>query len=313
MAVTSLVWALTLVGLLGVLAVDLLLVARRPHEPSMRESAIWVAVYVAMALLFGLGIWWFSGPRFAGEFYVGWLTEYSLSVDNLFVFVIILGRFAVPRQYQQKVLLIGIVLALVMRGAFIAAGAAVIHQFVAVFYLFGAFLIYTAVKFARHGELDQSDYKENAAIRVTRRVLPMSRSYDQGHLTTIGANGRRIFTPMVIVMIALGTTDLVFALDSIPAIFGLTKEPYLVFTANVFALMGLRQLYFLLGDLLDRLTYLSVGLAIVLGFIGVKLVFEALHTNNVPFINGGKHFDVPEIPTMFSLAVIVVTLIVTTI
>jgi tellurite resistance protein TerC len=314
MAVTGLVWALTFVGLLGVLAVDLLFVARRPHEPSMRESAIWVGVYVAMALLFGLGIWYFSGPTFAGEFYVGWLTEYSLSVDNLFVFVIILGRFAVPRQYQQKVLLIGIVLALVMRGGFIAAGSAIISTFVWVFYLFGAFLIYTAVKFARHGEFEASDYKENAVIRITRRVLPMSRAYDEGHLTTVGPAGRRIFTPMVIVMIALATTDLVFALDSIPAIFGLTKEPYLVFTANVFALMGLRQLYFLLGGLLDRLTYLSIGLAAVLGFIGVKLILEALHDNNLPFINGGDPVSwIPEIPIWASLAVIVGALGATTV
>ena len=314
MAVTTLVWALTLVGLLGVLAVDLLLVARRPHEPSLRESAIWVAVYVAMALLFGLGIWFFSGPRFAGEFYVGWLTEYSLSVDNLFVFVIILGRFAVPRQYQQKVLLIGIVLALIMRGGFIAAGSAIISTFVWVFYLFGAFLIYTAIKFARHGEFEASDYRENAVIRVTRRVLPISRGYHQGHLTTIGPAGRRMFTPMVIVMIALATTDLVFALDSIPAIFGLTKEPYLVFTANVFALMGLRQLYFLLGGLLNRLTFLSIGLAVVLGFIGVKLILEALHDNNLPFINGGDPVSwIPEIPVWASLAVIVGSLGVTTV
>jgi tellurite resistance protein TerC len=314
MAVNGVVWTLTLVGLLGVLAVDLLLVARRPHEPSMRESAIWVSVYVAMAVLFGLGVWAFSGPRFAGEFYVGWLTEYSLSVDNLFVFVIILGRFAVPRQYQQKVLLIGIVVALVMRGAFIAAGSAIISSFAWVFYLFGAFLIYTAVRFARHGEFDQGDYKENAAIRWTRRVLPMSRSYDEGHLTTLGSNGRRIFTPLVIVMIALATTDLVFALDSIPAIFGLTKQAYLVFTANVFALMGLRQLYFLLGGLLDRLTYLSIGLAVVLGFIGVKLILEALHDNNLPFVNGGEPVSwIPQLPVWASLTVIVGTLAVTTV
>jgi tellurite resistance protein TerC len=314
MTVTSLVWTLTLVGLLGVLAVDLLLVARRPHEPSLRESAIWVGVYVALALLFGLFVWVGYGSRYAGEFYVGWLTEYSLSVDNLFVFVIILGRFAVPRRYQQKVLLIGIVLALVMRGAFIAAGSAVITTFVWVFYLFGAFLIYTAVKFARQGELDEGDYKENPAIRLSRRVLPISRSYDRGHLTTVTPNGRRIFTPMVIVMIALGTTDLIFALDSIPAIFGLTKVPYLVFTANVFALMGLRQLYFLLGGLLDRLTYLSIGLAVVLGFIGVKLILEALHDNNLPFINDGDPVDwIPTIPIWASLAVIVGALGVTTV
>jgi tellurite resistance protein TerC len=306
MAVDGFVWSITLAALLGVLFVDLMLVARRPHEPSLRESAIWVGVYVSMAVLFGLGVWWTAGPSFAGQFYVGWLTEYSLSVDNLFVFVIILSRFAVPRQYQQKVLLIGIVLALIMRGGFIAAGAAIITQFVWVFYIFGAFLLYTAVKFARQGESDPGDYKENAAIRLSRRILPISRKLDQGHLTTVGPNGRRMLTPLVIVTIALGTTDLVFALDSIPAIFGLTREPYLVFTANVFALMGLRQLYFLVGGLLERLKYLSIGLAVVLGFIGVKLVLDALHDNNVPFINHGAPIDViPAIPIWLSLAVIV--------
>jgi len=313
MAVDGFVWGLTLVGLLGVLFVDLMFVARRPHEPSLRESAIWVSVYVGMALLFGLGVWATSGAAYAGQFYVGWLTEYSLSIDNLFVFVIILSRFAVPRQYQQKVLLVGIVLALIMRGGFIAAGAAIISQFVWVFYLFGAFLLYTAIKFARQGETDMGDYKENAAIRISRRVLPISRKLDGAHLTTIGPRGHRIFTPLVIVMIALGTTDLVFALDSIPAIFGLTREPYLVFTANVFALMGLRQLYFLLGGLLARLKYLSIGLAVVLGFIGAKLILEALHDNNVPFINGGEPIDaIPAIPIWLSLAVILGSLAVTT-
>jgi tellurite resistance protein TerC len=314
MAVTGMVWAITLVGLVAVLVIDLALVAKRPHEPSLRESSIWVSIYIGLALLFGVGIWIMSGPRYAAEFYGGWLTEYSLSADNLFVFVIIMSRFAVPRAYQQKVLLIGIVLALVMRGAFIAAGAAIISQFVWVFYLFGAFLLYTAIRFLRHGEMDASDYRENAAIRLTRRVLRVSPDYNHGHLTTRDSVGRRMFTPMVTVMIALGTTDLVFALDSIPAIFGLTTEPYIVFTANVFALMGLRQLYFLLGGLLDRLTYLSVGLAAVLGFIGVKLFLGALHENNVPFINNGEPVTaVPDIPIWFSLLVIVSTLLIATV
>jgi tellurite resistance protein TerC len=313
MGVASWVWAVTLLTMTAVLIADLLIIGRRPHEPSMRESSIWVSIYVGLAILFGLGIWYFSGPVYAAQFYAGWLTEYSLSVDNLFVFVIIMSRFMVPRQYQQKVLLIGIVLALVMRGAFIAAGAALINQFVWVFYIFGAFLIYTAIRFARQGEMDMEDYKENVLIRWSRRVLPISRNLDSAHLTTRNEGGRRIFTPLIVVMIAIGTTDLVFALDSIPAIFGLTKEPYIVFVANVFALMGLRQLYFLLGGLLDRLKYLSIGLAVVLGFIGVKLVMEALHGNNVPFINGGEPIGwVPEIPIWLSLTLIIGTLLITT-
>jgi len=234
-------------------------------------------------------------------------------VDNLFVFVIIMSRFAVPRQNQQKVLLIGIAIALVMRGAFIAAGAALVREFDWVFYIFGAFLVYTAVRLAMHGETDAGDFKENVLIRWSRRALPMSRSYDGGKLTTT-VDGRRLFTPMLIVMIAIGTTDLIFALDSIPAIFGITSEPYLVFTANVFALMGLRQLYFLLGGLLDRLVYLSVGLALVLGFIGVKLVLDALHGNNLPFVNSGQPVTwAPEIPIWLSLTIIVSTLSIATV
>jgi len=307
--VSTWVWIVTLVSLSALLAVDLLIIGRRPHEPSMRESSLWVAFYVGLAILFGIGIWAASGPVYAGEFYAGWLTEYSLSVDNLFVFVIIMGRFAVPREYQQKVLLIGIVLALVMRGAFIAAGTALINQFVWVFYFFGAFLIYTAINLARHGETGDEDFKENVLIRYSRRALRISPTYDGAKMTTTNGNGRRIFTPMLIVMIAIGTTDLIFALDSIPAIFGLTQEAYIVFTANVFALMGLRQLYFLLGGLLDRLVYLSLGLAFVLGFIGVKLVLEALADNNLPFLNGGEPVSwAPHIPIWLSLAVIVGTL-----
>ena len=306
--VSTWVWVVTLLALGVVLAVDLLIIGRRPHEPSIRESSLWVGFYVALALLFGVGLWLTTDISLAGQFYTGWLTEYSLSVDNLFVFVIIMGRFAVPRQYQQKVLLIGIVLALLMRGGFIAAGAALISQFSWVFYIFGAFLVYTAINFFRQGEPEEEDFKENLLIRWSRRALPISKNFDGGKLT-IHENGRRVFTPLLVVMIAIGTTDLIFALDSIPAIFGITKEPYLVFTANVFALMGLRQLYFLLGGLLDRLVYLNIGLAVVLGFIGVKLVLEALADNNLPFINGGEHVGwAPHVPIWLSLVVILGTL-----
>ena len=310
MTVSAWVWIVTLAALIVMLAVDLLIVGRRPHEPSMREAGTWVGFYVGLALLFGAGIWLFAGATPAAEFYTGWLTEYSLSVDNLFVFVIIMGRFAVPRRYQQKVLLIGIVLALVMRGAFIAAGAALIAQFSWVFYIFGAFLVYTAITLLKQGENDEEDFKENILIRWSKRALPLSSSFGDGKLTTAAAvTGKRLFTPMLIVMIAIGTTDLIFALDSIPAIFGITKEPYLVFTANVFALMGLRQLYFLLGGLLERLVYLNIGLAVVLAFIGVKLFLEALHTNTISFINGGEGFHwAPEIPIWLSLLVIIGTL-----
>ncbi|MCX4471103.1 Inner membrane protein alx [Micromonospora sp. MW-13] len=313
MNVSGLVWAGTLVALTAVLVVDLLIIGRRPHEPSIRESSLWVGFYVGLALIFGVGLWLTAGPGVAGEFYTGWLTEYSLSVDNLFVFVIIMARFGVPRQYQQKVLLVGIVLALVMRGGFIAAGAALISQFSWVFYLFGAFLIYTAINFFRQGEPSEDDFSENLLIRWSRRALPISRDYDGAKMTT-HEGARRLFTPMLVVMIAIGTTDLIFALDSIPAIFGITQEPYLVFTANVFALMGLRQLYFLLGGLLDRLVYLTVGLSVVLGFIGVKLVLEALADNNLPFVNGGEPVGwAPHIPIWLSLVVILGTLLVATV
>jgi tellurite resistance protein TerC len=307
--VSAWVWIATLVAMASVITVDLMIIGRRPHEPSIRESTLWVTLYIGLAMLFGLGIALFSGGGHAGEFITGWLTEYSLSVDNLFVFIIIMSRFAVPRAYQQKVLLIGIVLALVMRGGFIAAGAALVREFAWVFYIFGAFLIYTAVNLAWRRDADGEEFRENALIRWSRRALPLSKGYDGARLTTTGPAGRFLFTPMLVVMIAIGTTDLIFAMDSIPAIFGITEEPYLVFAANVFALMGLRQLYFLLGGLLDRLVYLSMGLAVVLGFIGVKLVLEALADNNLPFINGGEHVSwAPHIPIWLSLLVILATL-----
>jgi tellurite resistance protein TerC len=311
--VSAWVWVATLVALIAVLAVDLLIIGRRPHEPSMKEAGGWVAFYVGLAVIFGIGVWLTAGGQAAGEFYTGWLTEYSLSVDNLFVFVIIMARFAVPRHLQQKVLLIGIVLALVMRGIFIAAGAALITQFSWVFYIFGAFLVYTAITLVK-GEDEDEEFKENILIRWAKRALPLSSEFGDGRFSVVTEAGKRLFTPMLIVMIAIGTTDLIFALDSIPAIFGITKEPYLVFTANVFALMGLRQLFFLLGGLLERLVYLNIGLAVVLAFIGVKLVLEALHTNSLSFINGGEGFHwAPEIPIWLSLLVILGTLAIATV
>lgn len=303
----------TFAGLSLLLLADLLLVARRPHEPSMRESTAWVAFYVVLALLFGLAMLAFAGGQAAGEFYAGWLTEYSLSVDNLFVFVIIMARFAVPRRYQQQVLMIGIIMALVLRGVFILVGAAAINEFAWLFWIFGAFLVYTAVKLARHSEAEEDEFEENVVIRRLRAVLPMHSEYDGAKVRTV-VDGRRLFTPMLVVFVAIATTDLLFALDSIPAIFGLTQEPFIVFTANVFALMGLRQLYFLLGGLLDRLVYLSKGLAVILGFIGVKLVLTAIHENTLPFVNDGQPVDaVPEVPIWLSLGVILGTLAIATV
>jgi tellurite resistance protein TerC len=302
----------SLVAVVVLLAADLLIVGRRPHVPSIKESGLWVAFYVALAIVFGVVMWLVGGGAPAGEFFAGWLTEYSLSVDNLFVFVIIMTKFAVPREYQQKVLMVGIITALVLRGIFILVGAAVINQFVWVFYLFGAFLIYTAIKLVAGGEEDE-EFKENAVIRSLRRVLPLSAHYDEGRLRTT-VDGKRLFTPMIVVFLAIGSTDLLFAFDSIPAIFGLTKDPFIVFTANVFALMGLRQLYFLLGGLLERLVYLPIALAVILGFIGVKLILEALHENTLPFINGGEGVHaVPEVPIWLSLVVILASLAIATV
>ncbi|MBT8227346.1 MAG: TerC family protein [Dactylosporangium sp.] len=314
MNVPGWVWLGTLVVLGLIMVFDLIVIGRRPHEPSMRESTMWVLLYVSLAVLFGAAVWITTGGEHAGQFYAGWLTEYSLSIDNLFVFVIIMSKFAVPREYQQKLLLIGIVLALLLRGTFIAAGAAVVSRFSWVFYLFGAFLVYTAIKLARHGQDDDEDFQENGFVRFCRRMLPLGSDYNQGRMTQRLDDGRLILTPVLIVLVAISTTDLVFALDSIPAVFGLTKEPYLVFTVNVFALMGLRQLYFLLGHLLDRLVYLSTGLAVILGFVGAKLITEALHENQLPFINGGDPVAwAPKVPVAVSLGVVAGALVITTI
>ncbi|MQA16418.1 MAG: TerC/Alx family metal homeostasis membrane protein [Pseudonocardiaceae bacterium] len=304
MTVASWVWFVTIAGFVAIIAFDFWLVSRNPRDPSMRESTLWVSFYVCLAVLFGLGVLALAGPRHGGEFFAGWITEYSLSVDNLFIFVLIMASFAVPRQYRQKVLLVGIALALVMRGIFIALGAEAISRFDWVFYLFGAFLVFTAWKLVTQQESEDQEFSENAVLRAVRKVVPTSSSY-HGAALTARVDGRRVVTPMLIVMVAIGTTDLLFAVDSIPAIFGLTQEPYLVFTANAFALMGLRQLFFLIGGLLDRLVYLSKGLAFILAFIGVKLILEALHLQGVSWA--------PEVPILVSLGVIVGALAITTV
>ncbi|MEU6728909.1 TerC family protein [Nonomuraea wenchangensis] len=298
-------WLAVIGGLLVVLALDLWIVDRgEAREFSMRQAGYWVTFYVILAIAFGVVLWATLGGVKAGEFFAGYITEYSLSVDNLFIFFIIMSRFAVPRAYQHKVLLVGILLALVMRGIFIALGAAALERFSWLFYVFGAFLVYTAVNIVRqHLKDEEEDFNENLLLRWVRKAFPTTEGY-AGSKITVKIDGRRMVTPMLIVMIAIGTTDLLFALDSIPAIFGLTQDPYIVFTANAFALMGLRQLYFLLGGLLQRLVYISYGLAFILGFIGVKLVLEALHSSNVSWA--------PEIPIWVSLTVIGTTMVITT-
>jgi tellurite resistance protein TerC len=304
---------ITFVVLGLVLLFDLLYVVKRPHEPSMNEAGLWVGFYVTLALVFAGLMFWQAGPDYGQEFLAGWVTEYSLSVDNLFVFIIIMARFSVPRRYQQEVLMFGIIIALILRGIFIMVGATVIEHFTWVFYIFGAFLLWTAWKQATDSGEDEEEGAENGLIaRLTSR-LPMSKDFDGNKLRTT-IDGRRVFTPMVVVFITIGMTDLLFAVDSIPAIFGLTQSAFIVFTANIFALMGLRQLYFLLGGLMDRLVYLKHGLSVILAFIGVKLVFHAMHENELPFINGGQHIEwVPDISTALTLAVILGTIVIATV
>jgi tellurite resistance protein TerC len=312
MDVSAWVWLAT-VGAIGVLfALDLVIVDRKPHEVGIAEAVRWVVFYFACAAAFGMGIWLFAGTTFVVEYFAGYLTEYSLSVDNLFVFVIIMNAFRVPVIQQHRVLLVGIVLALAMRGLFIAAGAAVISHFSWVFYLFAVLLIYLGWRQIRHHK-QEVEFGENIVLRALRKRLPVTDEYDGSRLT-VRRDGKRWFTPMIVVMIAIGTVDLVFALDSIPAIFGLTQEAFLVFTANAFALMGLRQLYFLIGGLLTRLIYLPIGLGVILGFIGVKLVLDTLHENSLPFLNHGQPLEsVPTAGIGLSLAVIVGVLLATTV
>ncbi len=295
------VWAATVAGVVLLLAVDFV-VGRNPHDVSMREAAAWSVFYIGVALAFGIGVWTIAGPEYGQQYYAAWLVEKSLSVDNLFIFLLIFARFAVPSELQQRALLIGVALALVMRAAFIAVGAAALEYFAFTFVIFGAFLIWTAWSIFKHRNED-ADLDENAVMRFARKRLRVSDDYQGNKLTTV-QDGRRFVTPMFLVLIAIGTTDLLFALDSIPATFGVTQVPYLVFAANAFALLGLRALFFVLRNLLEKLVYLAVGLSVILAFIGVKLMLTFGHQVNP---------QIPEIPTVFSLVVILVVLTVTTV
>ena len=303
--VPATVWVVTVVVLVAVLGGDLLLAHRSSKEPTTRSSALGVALYVALALAFAVGLAMTSGGAAAGQFLTGYVLEYSLSVDNLFVYLLLMGSFAVPDEQRRDVLLVGIVGTLLLRVPFILGGSAAAEAFTATFYVFGALLLYTAYNLARTGsDGDHKDPGDNIVVRTARRVLPVTDAYDGSHVTVV-EDGRRRATPLLLAMIAVSVTGLVFALDSIPAIFGVTKDPYLILTANAFALMGLRQLYFLVGGLVERLVHLSVGLAVILGFIGLKLVLEAAH---------GDGFTAVPVPgTVVSLGVIVVVLAVTTV
>ena len=301
---------ITLGVLVVILILDLLYVVKRPHEPSMKEASLWIAFYVALALVFAGLMFTLGDAQHGTEFLAGWVTEYSLSVDNLFVFIIIMARFSVPRRYQQEVLMVGIIIALIARGIFIGIGAVAIEHLSWIFYIFGAFLLWTAW----HQLKDDDDEEQGPTVvqRLTAR-LPVSQEFDGNKLRTT-VDGKRVFTPMVLVFITIGLTDVMFAVDSIPAIFGLTQNWFIVLTANIFALMGLRQLYFLLGGLMDRLVFLKHGLSFILAFIGVKLLLHALHENELPFINGGHPVAwAPEISTFVSLGVILGTLVVATV
>ena len=311
MQVTPLIWIITIAVTILFFVYEFFAHVRKPHAPSIGESTRWSAFYIGLALLFGVGIGIVSGWTYGGEYFAGYLTEKALSIDNLFVFLIVMTGFAVPKIYQQKVLMIGIIIALILRGGFIAIGAALIENFSWVFYIFGALLLFLAYRqaFGSH----ESNPADGKFMKLVRRVLPITDEYHGDKLTT-KIDGKRFVTPMLLVIIAIGFIDLVFAVDSIPAIYGLTEQAYIVFTANAFALMGLRQLFFLIGGLLERLVYLAQGLAVILAFIGVKLVFHALHVNELPFVNGGEPLLwVPEIGIGFSLAFIGATIAVATV
>ncbi|MEB3024164.1 TerC family protein [[Mycobacterium] crassicus] len=310
MDVAGWVWGLTIVGLVGLLAFDFVFHVRRAHVPTLREAAVWSAGYIGVAVLFGVGMFALGGVDAGSEYFAGYVTEKALSVDNLFVFLIIMASFRVPPEDQQKVLLFGIAFSLVARTGFIFLGAALINTFAWVFYLFGLILLVTASSMLRPEGGEEARKADNPVIWLAKKVIRTSDHYDGDKLFTT-LDGRRAMTPMLLVIIAIAGTDVLFALDSIPAIFGLTRNTYIVFTATAFSLLGLRQLYFLIGGLLDRLVYLSYGLSVILGFIGVKLILHALRENNVPFINGGEPVDVVEIGTGVSLLVIVGVLVVT--
>lgn len=312
MTVPPLVWGLTIVFIVALLLFDFIFHVRKAHIPTIKEAAMWTSIYVSIAMLFGLWVLFYKGSVSAIEYYAGYITELSLSVDNLFVFLIIMASFKVPRQNQQLVLMFGIVVSLIFRTGFIFLGAALINSFAWVFYLFGLILLITAgnlIKPEKDEEDESSAEANNFIIRAAKRFMHTTDHYDEDKLFTM-VDGKKAMTPLMLVMIAIGGTDVMFALDSIPAIFGLTQNTYIVFTAVAFSLLGLRQLYFLIDGLLDRLIYLKYGLAIILAFIGVKLILHALHENNVPFINGGQPVPVIEVTTELSLGVIVGTLVV---
>lgn len=309
-------WGILALVAIGLIALDFLGHARNPHPPTAAEAARWTLFYVGLAAVFGVGIWLTNGWLYAQEFYAGWAMEWSLSVDNLFVFILILKAFRVPRENQQKALLFGIVIALLLRLVFILLGAALVARFSWVFFIFGVWLLWTAfsqIKETATGGGDEEEYEENAFIRVVRRVLPITDGFI-GDRMLYRHGGRTYLTPLFVVVLALGSADLMFAFDSIPAIFGITSQAFLVFACNVFALMGLRQLFFLVDALLGKLVYLGYGLGVILSFIGIKLILEALHANTLPFINGGRGVEwAPEISVSVSLGVIVVTLVITVI
>lgn len=318
MEVNMLTWAITIAVVAGFFIFDFYSHVRTPHEPTIRESAVWSLFYIALAAIFGIFLWFTWGepgnPHQHGiEFFTGYVTEKALSVDNLFIFALIMGSFKVPRKYQQKVLLIGIAIALVLRLLFILLGAAAIQAWSDIFYLFGLFLLWTAAKLLWDEVMDkeETDPNDMLVVRLIRKIVPVKGDYHDDKLW-FKENGKRVLTPMFVALLAIGFVDVLFALDSIPAIYGITSEPYIVFTTNAFALLGLRQLYFLLDGLLDKLVYLSYGLSVILGFIGVKLILHALHENNLGFINGGKGVPVPEVPVEFSLVTILGVLLLTT-
>jgi tellurite resistance protein TerC len=299
--VTTTGWAVTVGLVLVLLAIDLTLAIARPHEVGFREATAWSLFYIGVAIAFGVVFGTIAGWDYGGEYFAGYIVEKSLSVDNLFVFVVIMTTFAVPKEHQQKVLIIGIVLALVLRVIFIMLGAALIANFNFMFLVFGLLLIGTAIQLFRHRDQDPS-VDDNALVTFARRRLPVTEEYDGGRLVT-RVDGQRMVTPLFLVLVAIGSTDILFALDSIPAVFGVTEEGFIVFAANAFALLGLRALYFLVTGLLDRLVYLSTGLAVILAFIGVKLVLHFGHLQDDA---------IPEIATSTSLIVIGVVLTVTT-
>ena len=302
MDVSLLTWALVVGAILALIVVDLLTVSRKPHDVMFKEAAIWSIFYIGVAIAFGVWVWQTAGSQFGTEYFAAYLVEKSLSVDNLFVFIIILAQFAVPSIYHQRVLMFGVLLALVLRGIFIAVGAAALAAFSFTFVVFGAILIWTGVGLFKHWDEDPSP-EDNRLVKVMKKRIAMTDEF-HGSKTFIKVDGKRLATPMLTVMVAIASTDLLFALDSIPATFGVTQEPFLVFAANAFALLGLRALYFLLKGLLDKLIYLSLGLSIILMFIGVKLILTYLHE---------VWYEVPKIPTVGSLSVIGLILVVSTV